>query len=124
MGKRSSPNAQHTSRRKDGIPARKHHSQKNMRQEIGLHLQQVHEAIVALNMAIASLPVSGSLVVPEVPLLLSPLVSSVAQPLVDLIGQVLQSRRVALLAVGPAGQLSSIAGSGFTAEQEQIMQAL
>ncbi|HET8843586.1 MAG TPA: hypothetical protein VFN35_19135 [Ktedonobacteraceae bacterium] len=95
-----------------------------MRQEIGLHLQQVHEAIVALNMAIASLPVSGSLVVPEVPLLLSPLVSSVAQPLVDLIGQVLQSRRVALLAVGPAGQLSSIAGSGFTAEQEQIMQAL
>ncbi|HEY7417338.1 MAG TPA: histidine kinase dimerization/phospho-acceptor domain-containing protein, partial [Ktedonobacteraceae bacterium] len=88
-----------------------------------LHLQQVHEAIVALNMAIASLPVYDAQALPEEPLLLSPQVSVVAQPLVDLIDQVLNSRRVLLFAMGSAGQLSSIASSGLTAEQEQALRA-
>lgn len=88
-----------------------------------LHLQQVYEAIMALNMAIASLPAYDPQMVPEMPLLLSPAVSSVAQPLVDLIGQVLHGRRVALLAGGEAEQLSYIAGSGFTAEQAQVLRA-
>ena len=86
-------------------------------------MQQVHEAVMALNMAIASLPVYDAQMLSEEPLLLSPLVSSVAQPLVDMIGQVLDGRRVVLLAVDPAGKLSYIAGTGFTIGQEQILRA-
>ncbi|HEY7414024.1 MAG TPA: GAF domain-containing sensor histidine kinase [Ktedonobacteraceae bacterium] len=78
---------------------------------------------MALNMAIASLGVYDAQMVPEAPLLLSPVVSSVAQPLVNLVGQVLHGRRVRLLAVGSAGQLSYIAGYGFTAQQEQALRA-
>jgi hypothetical protein len=51
--------------------------------------------------------------------LLSPPVSFVAQKLVDVIRQVLSCHRVNLLAYGSAGHLYYVAGSGFTAEQEQ-----
>ncbi|GCE05746.1 sensor histidine kinase [Dictyobacter aurantiacus] len=89
----------------------------------GLHLQQVHETIAALNMAIASLPAYGTRMLPERSLLLSPLVSSIARPLMDMIHQVLDGRRVMLTATGSSGQLWYIAGSGFTPEQEQVVRA-
>lgn len=88
-----------------------------------LHLRQVHEAIMALTTAIAALPESDAQGMSEEPLLLSPQVRQVAQPLVDLIRQVLSARRVSLLAVGTEGQLSYLAGGGFSAEQEQVLRA-
>ncbi|GHO93549.1 hypothetical protein KSF_035970 [Reticulibacter mediterranei] len=91
--------------------------------EQGLHLQQVHEAVMALNTAIASLPEYDAQAMPEEPFPLSSLASFVAQPLVDLIRQMLDSSRVILLAVGSTGRLSYVAGSGFTAEQEQVFRS-
>lgn len=118
---RSHCGAEREQRKQRARPTRKN-APRNLYQN-GLHLQQVHEAVMALNMAIASLPVYDAQTLPEGPFLLSPLVSFVAQPLVNMIGQVLNSRRVILRAVGSAGQLSYIAGCGFTAEQEQTLRA-
>jgi hypothetical protein len=92
-----------------------HHSQK------ALHLQRVHEAVLTLTEAIVQLPEQMDLSWPEETLLLSPPVLFVAQQLVDVIRHVLDCRRVNVLALGPpAGHLYFVAGSGFTAEQEQL----
>lgn len=94
------------------------------RSQKALHLRRAHEAVLALGDAIASLSVDDAQVLSQEPLLRSPLVAQVAQPLVDLIRQMLNGRRVLLLALGPTEQLSYIAGSGLTAEQVQILQVL
>ena len=73
-----------------------------------LHLQRVHEAVLTLGEAIAHLSerfseqVAG--VLPQGPLLFSPLVVLIAQQLVDVIRQVLNCQRVSLKALGPTGQ--------------------
>jgi len=94
------------------------------RSQKALHMQQVHEAVLALGDAIAFLSADDAQALPQEPLLRSPLVSQVAQPLVDMIRQVLDGRRVLLLSLGPAEQLSYIAGSGLTTEHVQILQVL
>ncbi|GHO89503.1 sensor histidine kinase [Dictyobacter formicarum] len=118
MGKNSQHSAKCKQEKQETKLARKHAPQKNMGH---LHLQQVHEAVAALNMAIASLPVYDAQMLPEEPFFPHHQISLVALPLVNMIGQVLDGHRVVLLAVGSAGQLSYIAGSGLTAEQEQVL---
>ncbi|HEX7736361.1 MAG TPA: PAS domain-containing sensor histidine kinase [Ktedonobacteraceae bacterium] len=88
-----------------------------------LHFQRVAQAVLALNEAIAHLPErlleeSGVLTGPE--WLLSPPVIFIAQQLVDVIHQVLRCDRVSLKALGePAHYIHYVAGSGFSAEQEE-----
>jgi signal transduction histidine kinase len=94
------------------------------RHQKALQLQRVHEAVVTLTNAISNMPEHFDLVTPEGMLLLSPPVIFVAQQLVDVIRQVLDSRRVTLLAHGSEGQEYYIAGSGLTAEQEQYWQKM
>ncbi|GLV58965.1 hypothetical protein KDH_57930 [Dictyobacter sp. S3.2.2.5] len=89
----------------------------------GLHLRQVHETIAALSAAIASLPAYDTRMLPAGSLLLSPLVSSIARPLMDMTHQVLDGLHVVLMSTSPSGQLSYIAGSGLTPEQEQVVRA-
>ena len=91
-----------------------HQSQK------ALHLQRVLQAVLLLTEAMARIP--EHLVHPfshEV-LLLSPPALFVSQQLVDAIRQILDYQRVSLIAIAPhTGRLYYVAGSGFTAEQEQ-----
>ncbi len=87
-----------------------------------LQLQRVHEAVLALTTAIAQLPEQLELAWPENALLLPPPVVLVAQQLVEVIHHALDCRRVSLLASRPpAGSLYYVAGSGLTAEQEQLL---
>jgi signal transduction histidine kinase len=89
------------------------------RSQKALHLQRVHEVVLTLTDTIAHIPEHIDLASPEELPLLSPPVSFVAQKLVDVIRQVLSCHRAILLAYGSAGHLYYVAGSGFTAEQEQ-----
>jgi signal transduction histidine kinase len=70
------------------------------------------------------MPEHLDLVTPAEILLLSPPVIFVAQQLVDVIRQVLQCRRVSLLAHESEGHEYYVAGSGLTAEQEQYWQKI
>ncbi len=85
-----------------------------------LHLQRVQQAVSRLQEAIAHLPEHLDFAAPEGLFLLSPPVLFVTRQLVDVIGQVLVCRHVALWAFGsPAGCAHYAMGSGFTWEQEQ-----
>lgn len=87
-----------------------------------LHLQRVHEATIALSEAIARIPVQVDQTVPEETFLLLPPIAFVAQQLVEVICHVLQCHRLLLIAFEPpAGYLYYVAGSGFTAEQRQLL---
>jgi PAS domain S-box-containing protein len=94
------------------------------RYQKALHLQRVHEAVLSLTDAIAHLPSPIDLASPEETPLLSPPVSFVAQQLVDVIRQVLDSQRVSLIAYGSTGYQYYVAGSGLTPEQEQYWQKM
>nr|WP_040445327.1 ATP-binding protein [Ktedonobacter racemifer] len=84
------------------------------------HLQRVHEAMLDLLTAIAQLPEQMDCVLPEETFLLSPPVLFVAQQVVDVVQSVLDCLRVKMLAFGHrTGHLYFVAGTGFTAEQEQ-----
>ena len=87
-----------------------------------LHLQRVRQAVSRLQEVIAHLPEQMDFASPEGLFLLSPPVLFVTRQLVDVIGQVLVCRHVALWAFGsPAGCAHYAMGSGFTWEQEQIL---
>jgi signal transduction histidine kinase len=68
------------------------------------------------------MPAHIDLSTPEEIPLLSPPVTFIAQQLVDVICQVLDSRRVSLIAYGPTGLQYYVAGVGLTPEQEQYWQ--
>jgi signal transduction histidine kinase len=92
-----------------------------------LHLQRVHQALLTLVETIARIPAAlervplpSDLLHREEMLLLSPPVLFVAQQLVDLIRCLLDCQKAALFAtIPPEGRVYYLAGSGFTAEQEQ-----
>jgi PAS domain S-box-containing protein len=85
-----------------------------------LHLQRVLQAVLTLTEAIAHIPEHMGRLFPEDLLLLSPPALFVAQELVDAIRQILEYQRVSLIALAPlTGRLYYVAGSGFTAEQEE-----
>lgn len=85
-----------------------------------LHIQRVHQAVSALQEAIASIPEHIDFTFPAGPFLLSPPVLLVAQQLVELIGHVLECEHVSLLAFGQGSDhLHYAVGRGFTHEQEQ-----
>lgn len=88
-----------------------------------LHLQRVHEAVLSLTQAMTRLPEhfpeQDAAALPEGSLLLSPPVIFIAQQLVDVIRRVLNCHRVSLKALGPTGHLHYLAGSGFSAEQDE-----
>lgn len=92
------------------------------RHQKAFHLQRVHEAVLTLTDAIAHIPEHLDLASSEETPLLSPSVSFVAQQLVNVIRQVLDCRRVSLIAYGPADHQYYVAGSGLTAEQQQYWQ--
>src|SRR5947207_2773571 len=96
----------------------------NHRCQKALHLQRVYEAVLNLTNAISHLPVHIDLVTPEEVCILSPPVTFVAQQLVNVISQVLNSRRVSLLAYGTTGHQYYVAGTGLTTEQEQYWQKI
>ena len=84
------------------------------------HLQRVHESILDLLTAIAQIPEQMDYILPEETFLLSPPVLFVVQQVVDAVRSVLDCRRVNMLAHGhPTGHLYFVAGSGYTAKQEQ-----
>ena len=86
-----------------------------------LHLQRVQQAVSHLQEASAYLPEHLDFASPEGLFLLSPPVLFVTRQLVDVIGQVLVCRQVALWAFGsPAGYAHYVLGSGYTLEQEQV----
>jgi signal transduction histidine kinase/PAS domain-containing protein len=87
-----------------------------------LHLQRVHQAVLALTDAIAHIPEHFDPAPPEETPLLSPPVSFVAQQLVNVIRQVLDCRRVSLITYGPEDHQYYVAGSGLTAEQKEYWQ--
>ncbi|GHO88097.1 sensor histidine kinase [Dictyobacter formicarum] len=98
----------------------------SQRDQQARHLQRVHEAVLTMTKAIAHLPenlerfskqVAAAL--PEGSLLLSPPVIFIAQQLVNVIHQVLDCPRASLKALDSAGYYYYVAGSGFTAEQEE-----
>jgi signal transduction histidine kinase len=94
------------------------------RYQKALHLQRVHEAVLALTEAIAHLPehfpVPDAIPSSREPLLMLPTVVFIAQQLVEVIRRVLDCRRVCLKAFEwPAGYIHFVAGSGFTAAQEE-----
>lgn len=85
-----------------------------------LHLQRVLQVVLTLTEAIAHIPECIDRLFPGDLLLLSPPALFVAQELVDAIRQILDYQRVSLIAIAPlTGRLYYVAGSGFTAEQEQ-----
>lgn len=85
-----------------------------------LHLQHVLQAVLILTNAIAHIPEHVGRFFPGDLLLLSPPALFVAQELVDAIHLILNYQQVSLIAVAPVtGRLHYVAGSGFTAEQEQ-----
>ncbi|EFH89203.1 ATP-binding protein [Ktedonobacter racemifer] len=89
------------------------------RQEVS-HLQRTHEAMLKLIAAIAQIPEQMDHVLPEETFLLSPSVLFVAQQVVDVVRSVLDGLWVGMLAFGRrTGHLYFVAGSGYTAEQEQ-----
>jgi signal transduction histidine kinase len=94
------------------------------RSQKALHLQRVHEAVLTLTNAIPHMPEHIDLTSPEETPLLSPPVIFVAKQLVNVIRQVLDSRRVSLLACGPTGHQYYVAGTGLTPEQEQYWQKM
>lgn len=112
-------------RRPGERPARKHvprSSKQTSRQ------QRVHEAVLALIEAITRLPASFPAQVTQTlrdeSSLLSPPVIFVAQQLVNVIRHVLDCERVSLRALRwPEGYLHFVAGSGFTAEEEESERA-
>ena len=84
------------------------------------HLQRVHESMLDLLTAIAQIPEQMDYTLPEETFLLSPPVLFVAQQVVNVVRSVLNCHRVNMLALGhPTGHLYFVAGSGYTAEQEQ-----
>ena len=94
------------------------------RSQKALHLQRVHEAVLTLTDAIAHIPEHIDLVSPEETPLLSPPVIFVAKQLVNVIRQVLDCRRVSLLACGPTGHQYYVVGTGLTPEQERYWQKM
>ncbi|WP_040447323.1 ATP-binding protein [Ktedonobacter racemifer] len=84
------------------------------------YLQRVHEAMLDLLNAIAKIPEQMDRVLPKETFLLSSPVLFVAQQVVDVIQSVLNCHTVDMLAHGHrTGHLYYVAGSGYTAEQEQ-----
>ncbi|HEX4713339.1 MAG TPA: histidine kinase dimerization/phospho-acceptor domain-containing protein, partial [Ktedonobacteraceae bacterium] len=84
------------------------------------HLQWVQEAMVDLLNAIAQIPEQVDRVLPEETFLLSPPVLFVAQQVVDVIRSVLKCLHVNMVAFGcRTSYLYFVAGSGWTAKQEQ-----
>ncbi|MBO0782278.1 MAG: histidine kinase [Ktedonobacteraceae bacterium] len=84
------------------------------------YLQRVHEAMGDLLTAIEQIPEQMDRVLPEETFLLSSPVLFVAQQVVDVIQSVLNCRHVNMLALGHrTGHLYFVAGSGWSAEQEQ-----
>ncbi|EFH88885.1 PAS domain-containing sensor histidine kinase [Ktedonobacter racemifer] len=84
------------------------------------YLRRVHEAMLDLITAIAQIPEQMECVLPEETFLLSPPVLYVAQQVVDIIQSVLNCHNVNMLAFGHrTGHLYYVAGTGWTAEQEQ-----
>lgn len=94
------------------------------RYQKALHLQRVRAATNALTATIAHLPAHLDLASSEDRPLLSAPVIFVAKSLVNVIRQVLECRRVSLVAFGPSGHDYLVAGSGLTPEQEQFWQHL
>ena len=94
------------------------------RSQKALHLQRVHEAVLTLTDTIAHIPEHIDLASPEETPLLSPPVIFVAEQLVNVIRQVLDCRRVSLLACGSTGHQYYVAGTGLTPEQEQYWQKM
>ncbi|GHO54493.1 hypothetical protein KSB_29680 [Ktedonobacter robiniae] len=98
------------------------------REQQAMHLLRVHEAIQTLTEAIAHLPghfpepIANAL--PAESPLLSPPVVFIAQQLVDVIRDILGCPRVSLKAIGLSGYSYFVAGSGFSAEQEQPERAI
>ncbi|WP_201389037.1 ATP-binding protein [Ktedonobacter sp. SOSP1-85] len=83
-------------------------------------LQRVHESMLDLLNAIAQIPEQTESILPEETFLLSPPVLYVAQQVVGVIQSVLDCHRVGMLAFGHrTGHLYYVAGTGYTAEQEQ-----
>jgi signal transduction histidine kinase len=94
------------------------------RYQKALHLQRVREAINALTDTIAHLPAHiDPAFSQDMPLVSAPVIF-VAQSLVDVTRQVLECRRVSLVAFGPSGHDYLVAGSGLTPEQEQYWQCM
>ena len=84
------------------------------------HLQRAHESMLDLLTAIEQIPEQMDYTLPEETFLLSPPVLFVAQQVVDVIRSVLNCHRVNMLAFShQTGHLYFVAGSGYTAEQEQ-----
>ncbi|GHO42261.1 sensor histidine kinase [Ktedonospora formicarum] len=85
------------------------------------HLQCVHESMLDLLTAVAQIPEQMDYTLPEETFLLSPPVLFVAQQVVNVIRNVLNCHDVKMLALGQrTGHLHFVAGTGFTAEQEQL----
>ncbi|GHO60543.1 GAF domain-containing protein [Ktedonobacter robiniae] len=84
------------------------------------HLQRAHESMLDLLTAIAQIPEQMDYTLPEETFLLSSPVLYVVQQVVDIIQSVLDCHRVNMLAFGHrTGHLYYVAGTGYTAEQEQ-----
>ncbi|GHO45966.1 sensor histidine kinase [Ktedonospora formicarum] len=87
-----------------------------------LHLQRVHEAVQILTESITHLPeyIPEQLTIAwtEGSFLLTPPVVFISQQLVDVVRHVIGCHRVSLKALGQAGRVYYVAGSGFTPEQE------
>jgi len=95
------------------------------RYQKALRLQHVHHAVATLQEAIAHVPEHLDFAFSEGTIfLLSPPVVFVAQQMVDVIHHVLGCLRVRLLALGPAGHLCYVAGSGLTPEQIQLFREI
>ncbi|HLH63226.1 MAG TPA: ATP-binding protein [Ktedonobacteraceae bacterium] len=89
------------------------------RYQQALHIQRVHQVVMALKEAIMHIPEQVDCAFEEGIFLLSPPVLVVSQQLVEVIHEVLDCARASLLAIGPGtGHLYYVVGSGFTPEQE------
>lgn len=98
--------------------------ERSPQERYALHFQRVSQAVFRLNEAIVRLPEKFPEEIVEASTspswLLSPPVIAIAQQLVDVIRQVLACDRVSLKALGGSAQyLHFVAGSGFSAEQEE-----
>ncbi|GCE08026.1 ATP-binding protein [Dictyobacter aurantiacus] len=92
------------------------------RYQKALHLQRVYEAIVSITEALEHMPDIASHPLPEESILLSPPVLFVAQQVAEVIHNILDCQRVALLAFRlPTDLIYYVAGSGLTSEQEQYL---
>lgn len=95
------------------------------RYQKALHLQRVYEAVLTLNEAIAQIPEHLASGAPDEAFLLSRPVLCIAQQLTEVIHQVLKCWHVSLLGRGSEeDRVTYVAGSGFTARQEQQRRAI